>query len=997
MRTTKTPTRTYRLRGVSLAICTLCAVPLTSLVNAQDDDEEIFTLSPFEVTADQNEGYRATSTLAGSRINTDLKDVAASVTVVTEAFMDDIGAVDLNDILIYTGNTESTGNYTAAGENGTADNIANNPQGQNRIRGLGGADLTRDYFRSIGNDLGPDGYNIERVTINRGPNSILFGLGNPSGVINYKTKTAYISGDGNEVSFRYGSYDDVRATFDVNRVLVEDRLAVRVLGLWSDRGFKQQPSHFEDSRLNFALTFTPHENTTIKLNYERVDQNQNNPNSITPIDHVSEWVGQGRPSWDAANADYDAAPDYVTRVQSATQVAFTNYDGTPDYFINGGNNRYWTSVFQQRGEADLYTNIAFSDNNVAPMHSMNLNPNISDRKLDTISADWSQKILDNLYLNVGYMKETLDRDGLSFTRGFEIFVDNNTTLPDGRSNPHFGETYMPQRTLDSKSDGHNENRILRATATYELDLEGKYDNKFLGRHNFTALAERQKTNFISNVYNEIREDVPSYLDASNRADSEDWQITRVRYLGGTADSPATVAPVIPKLAPDGVPYTYFNNDTGTWDSDTYNSMFTLKRNDWGDRIVRSKGFIWQSYWWEGKVVGTAGWREDSSDEGQGTNNVIDPGTGLVKLDGELNRPDAVSGSTSTVGVVVHPLDWLHVHYNESENFTPAASDVNMYGDILAPPAGTGTDFGFAVDMLEGKMNMRFNWYEVEESNSRLGWGGAQRLAQWELLFMDENVMPEISAILGVPYERVSQLAVGEGRIRTTANAVAEGMEIEMTYNPTENWRFMANASKQKAVSSGIGQAVTRFLEEALPYWEGLGGGTVWNSAETYATWGFEGNPAEFYANFPGTSAVTYNAAEGRSNPQIREWRFNAITNYTFTDGKFKGWNMGGALRWQDESAIGFPTITEIIDGNREIVGLELDNPYTDPSTTDVDLWVGFDKMIMSDKVKMNIQLNLQNVTRSQGFQAINKNSDGQASGFRIEFGPTWTLQSTFSF
>ena len=117
-----------------------------------------------------------------------------------------------------------------------------------------------------------------------------------------------------------------------------------------------------------------------------------------------------------------------------------------------------------------------------------------------------------------------------------------------------------------------------------------------------------------------------------------------------------------------------------------------------------------------------------------------------------------------------------------------------------------------------------------------------------------------------------------------------------------------------------------------------------------------------------------------------------IANYTFTDGRLKGWNMGGALRYQSEAAIGFATIKE----NGLIVGLDLDNPYTDDATTDLDLWVGFDRMIMNDKVKMNIQLNIQNVTRSEGFQAINTNSDGTDSGFRLEFGPTWTLQSTFS-
>ncbi|MBT6767785.1 MAG: hypothetical protein HOA81_02195, partial [Opitutales bacterium] len=43
---------------------------------AQDDDQEVFELSPFAVDASGDTGYRATSTIAGSRLNTQLRDVA---------------------------------------------------------------------------------------------------------------------------------------------------------------------------------------------------------------------------------------------------------------------------------------------------------------------------------------------------------------------------------------------------------------------------------------------------------------------------------------------------------------------------------------------------------------------------------------------------------------------------------------------------------------------------------------------------------------------------------------------------------------------------------------------------------------------------------------------------------------------------------------------------------------------------------------------------------
>lgn len=60
---------------------------------ASDDDEEVFELSPFTVEGSENVGYRATSTLAGARIRTDLKDVGSAISGYTEQFFKDVGAI----------------------------------------------------------------------------------------------------------------------------------------------------------------------------------------------------------------------------------------------------------------------------------------------------------------------------------------------------------------------------------------------------------------------------------------------------------------------------------------------------------------------------------------------------------------------------------------------------------------------------------------------------------------------------------------------------------------------------------------------------------------------------------------------------------------------------------------------------------------------------------------------------------------------------------------
>ncbi len=69
----------------------------------------MFELSPFEVTTDRNEGYMATSSLAGSRLNTALKDISSPIQVITPQFMQDTGATNVQDLLLYTTNTEVAG------------------------------------------------------------------------------------------------------------------------------------------------------------------------------------------------------------------------------------------------------------------------------------------------------------------------------------------------------------------------------------------------------------------------------------------------------------------------------------------------------------------------------------------------------------------------------------------------------------------------------------------------------------------------------------------------------------------------------------------------------------------------------------------------------------------------------------------------------------------------------------------------------------------------
>src|SRR5271165_184034 len=268
--------------------------------------EEPMLMSPFEVDSTKDTGYRARNTLAGSRINTELKYVAGPITVVTKDFLDDIGAVNVNDILTYEVGTEGTKDFSSNTPQlgRTSDNAAQNPSGATRGRGLAPFDFTRDYFYSLtdvttgysSQSVGFDTYNLDSVTIVRGADSILAGLGSPAGIINYSPQLARLESDSYEASYRFGSYGDKRATFNANVVAKEGVLAFRIDGLWKDVGYEQQPAYNHDKRYYLAMTWKPFKKTTIRASYENVDIKEHLPATFTPEDDITQWIQLGKPS-----------------------------------------------------------------------------------------------------------------------------------------------------------------------------------------------------------------------------------------------------------------------------------------------------------------------------------------------------------------------------------------------------------------------------------------------------------------------------------------------------------------------------------------------------------------------------------------------------------------------------------------------------------------------------------------------------------------------------
>ncbi|MBK1879742.1 TonB-dependent receptor [Pelagicoccus mobilis] len=289
--------REVQRRALALLTGVLCAS--TSSIYAQDaadEEEEIFELSPFTVEGSENVGYRATSSLAGTRFRTDLSDIGSSISVLTEEMLEDVGGVDNETVLTYAVNTEvggPRGNYSGGVTGGSVareNGLFGNPNANTRVRGLNRADNTRNYFSS---GIPWDGYVVDRVDLLRGPNSILFGLGSPSGVINATTKGANMGGTDGEVQVSFDKFGSIRTNLKYNKVLVEDKLAVFAGVLNDDQKFRQKPAYEEDRRLYVAGLWRPDFMNSdssmfeVTANFESGSITSNRPRTLTPGDRIT--------------------------------------------------------------------------------------------------------------------------------------------------------------------------------------------------------------------------------------------------------------------------------------------------------------------------------------------------------------------------------------------------------------------------------------------------------------------------------------------------------------------------------------------------------------------------------------------------------------------------------------------------------------------------------------------------------------------------------------
>jgi len=1112
---------------------------------APTSSEPPLTLTPFVVEESEDRGYAATTTLAGTRLRTDLRDVGAAISVVTSQFMIDTGSTNVRDVLVYTANTEVggfEGNFSGVDTGNrfsSAEATLQSPQNSTRVRGLAGADLTRDFFLT---NIPMDSYNTERLDISRGANAILFGLGSPAGIINNQLKAANLTKNSLLFQQTIGRFDSHREVLDINQSIAKYRFGVRVIGLNKEEKYQQKPAFEQDRRIFTALKWEPRVFkrglTQFQVSYEEGKTVSNRPRPTPPQDGISawydvlnkvaidptvptsvttnpflfahlgapgRWFGQVGAVFTDPNSAVQGGNGVPPFMISRGGVPFTSWYAVGAYGSQGANpNFFLNQQFAPAGQAytglwryqELRDPSVFDYNNIL-LDGPNKRENSNFRALN---ATFRQTFLRDLVgFELAYDRQTFNRDnfGVFGFDAYTIFVDINSKLVDGVTNPNFGRPYVA-----SDSIGNNyvtaTREAKRATAYATLDLR-KRDGllRHLGRHIFTGTYTDQSNDNFNRSINGYSYGLDLNAYANNPTATTYPGYAAIHYLGSSLANLNSAA----GANISGITALHTPQAEGTaliFDA-RINQMVrapvtTISANDRdisklysgaskNSNRTKSKSAVWQSYLFSDKLVGLVGWREDEfvlRDAGPAR---LASGTGET----DPYNPAWVLPATPTIYAKDATLSWsgvlhapnyvkrwmprgtdLSVSYNRAQNFRPSSTIADVYGRPFSPPSGKTKDLGVTLSAFDQKLTLRVNRYRTTQANDSATfyntfWPGndvtramngmrqanvnevvinkwfgfspndprylplrasltnpaqaanlnpaltpAETTARnlWFTQRTREEWLRPVDPLLASSWN-FTQAANG-GTWSTTrppnvgnvADTVSEGWEFEGTYNPTKSWRITFNAAMQEARKSNVGADFAEFIDKNLPLWKDGNGSLATNIR---AMEGFEdityfgsfgssqlGNLAINNMYIPYLNAL---AADGAPVQELRRWRFNVVSNYDFRTGRLKGFGVGGAMRWQDRVAIGFPAIQNAAGA----WVYDVTRPYYGSDQINYDFWLRYGRKIIKDRIRWSIQLNVRDAFGSDELIAVTAQPNGQVASARIPQPNKWTITNTFEF
>ncbi|WP_410481289.1 TonB-dependent siderophore receptor [Pseudomonas plecoglossicida] len=261
--------------------------------------------SSYESAWGASSGYVATRTAAGTKTDTPIVETPRSMTVITRQQLDDRQVLNLNDALRYTAGVQSSG----YGSDSRADWL--------RVRGFEPTQFLDGLPLPKGSFANPkvDPWNLERITVLRGPASSVYGQTPPGGMLDMVSRRPQLE-RAHQVEAQVGSNEHQQINFDsTGKIDDEGTFLYRVSGVVRDSN--SPIDHIPDKRYNIAPSLTWNIDDDTKLTF--ISQYTRDDTGITgqflplqgtklgsPAGKISHHKNLGEPDWDFYDRTYYA-------------------------------------------------------------------------------------------------------------------------------------------------------------------------------------------------------------------------------------------------------------------------------------------------------------------------------------------------------------------------------------------------------------------------------------------------------------------------------------------------------------------------------------------------------------------------------------------------------------------------------------------------------------------------------------------------------------------
>jgi outer membrane receptor protein involved in Fe transport len=940
-----------RFKKISQVALSLVA---TALASAQESDsqEDVFELTPFVVTENSEVGYLATETLSGTRIRSKLGDVGSSLDAITEEVLKDIGASDIYDAIDLAGNVN------------TWDKSGDQSEVQNQIwfanpynsRGFLSTSVLVDFFEMGKQPI--DFFSVTRLTVAKGPNAVLYGIGSPGGVLSLERKAALFGRNPVHLQTKVDSEGTFRATMDINREIIDGKLSLRVGAVRYDKEEFIEPAGWLRNGIYGAATWRPTRKTNINLFYQQGDEERIFRYGGVSYDSITPWITAGKPTHAMVGNSFSSAPGsgldrdgrLTVNILNQPEVPATSWVGMASSerseiseFFNLGlinlRNESWQKAYTEQNAIYDFENIQLIGDGLK-------------RMLDwkDLMARVQQQLVPNLNLELAYNYNWSDYRTVQAFPGFQLMVDPNEVLPNNEPNPNFLNTYIETSRTEFVAEENTAN-TYRATLTYELNLRDKgFSNKLLlNRVNFVGMLERREVKSLFAGFRRVNTapSLPGFPASNLRA----W-----------ANKLSTRAYVQTDLTPAGanvVPY-YKSDFTLIDDPDVTSGWIRHTSPRDIEEIRETYLFATQLFAWESangfdRLILTAGIRDDKSSS-QRVNFPIVSGNiyagenfrgspwevaDSVVFDGTLNygTPDSKEitdeDPTQTYSAVFKlTRNWM-LFYNFSDVLiSSSALFKDIYGNAPPPTLGETHDFGIRAELLDSRLNASVTIFETSAVNQR-----------------ESNIRGSMTNWINDMWDAIDPTSIiEEERWVTLRDDRSEGLEFSLVGNPLPNWSLRLNVSRIETTIDSRLPKTDQYIAEFLPLWEANASlPLVGDTNQGYETVGDAiGNLQRYVADI--------HATEGVAPRSQREWKVVLNTVYNFRSGPLDGFSFGGGFRWLDKDKIGY--------GINEDYLLDPTQPFYGDEIFVMDGMIRY--VFNINQKRLSLQLNIDNLLDDRG-------------------------------